>query len=391
MPARLVVEVKLLSLSVMSEPGSDVPRLAERVRMPPDGRVVSKYLGRGTVCECIDECTRGRRLERQLERRRKIEPIDAAVRALDVETAQLRTLATAYALATGHHSHKGQWRRRRGVTAPDGRPLAPLILTAPPDGAPPMPRKSTSRKTATRNKKPTPPAAFPPGSTLGVNEGVSLTVPDVPEAARADLARAVEEAKGSDPVAVTHLREVLLRFPSEAFSRSPSRMMALRKAAAITTGGGSATAFIEADTLRFADELVEPGDGPLVRAACETAALARVVHDQACVVYAREIAGGYLISTAEHLERRMTTTHTRYLRSMATVARLREMERREERRADRYLRTAGGTIRGQARAELERRKKARQAERERIALPAETPAHAGDGLPSVGDLELATG
>ena len=343
-----------------------------------DGRVRSVYVGpAGELLAQLyaEQAEDDRRVAAARARilGRTLTPIDAALSALDAALSGLHTLATAYALATGHHQHKGQWRRRRSL------PLDPFSLSAP-DGAPPMPRK----------KKPTEP--IPPGATLGGLEGVSLTVPDVDERLRRRLAEDIEQAntgKKATPEQITRLRETLLRFPAEAFTGSTSARMALRKAAEITTGGGSGTSFVEADTLRFAAELAEPDDGPLVRAACEAAALARLVHEQATTVYGRTIQGEYRFVTAEHLERRMTATHTRYLRTLATLSRLREMERKERRRAERHAAQAerqeslGGLQRAAAAQSL-LDKLTRLREAQKPALP----LRAGDSLPSPEEVEL---
>ena len=82
-----------------------------------DGRVVSRYIGRGIaskMCEALNEERRWEREEMRAERRRQKaldREIDIAIRNL---TARTKLLTEAVLVASGYHKHKGQWRRRRG-------------------------------------------------------------------------------------------------------------------------------------------------------------------------------------------------------------------------------------------------------------------------------------
>ena len=81
-----------------------------------DGRVVSAYVGTGTVGELaaeMDELTRavGKR-ERAMERRERAS-YEEVTRFSRKAEMLVRLMTYANLLATGHHTHKGQWRRSR--------------------------------------------------------------------------------------------------------------------------------------------------------------------------------------------------------------------------------------------------------------------------------------
>ena len=81
-----------------------------------NGRCVSEYIGAGPLGQAAAEADEADRAERQAEARalrevrRREGALDARVR--DV-LASAGTLTRAVLLASGYHSHKGQWRRRR--------------------------------------------------------------------------------------------------------------------------------------------------------------------------------------------------------------------------------------------------------------------------------------
>ncbi len=85
-----------------------------------DGRVVSRYVGRGLEAQLAENMNELARLEREelreeKKRRHKIDrEVDAHVRRT---VCAVRLLTDAAMLATGYHKHKGQWRRRRGYIA----------------------------------------------------------------------------------------------------------------------------------------------------------------------------------------------------------------------------------------------------------------------------------
>ena len=78
------------------------------------GRVVSEYVGAGELAETCAQLDALERQLRQAERQRLQE-----LRALDAQLNHvcdlIRALTYAALLTTGHHTHKGQWRKKRHV------------------------------------------------------------------------------------------------------------------------------------------------------------------------------------------------------------------------------------------------------------------------------------
>ena len=80
------------------------------------GRVVSEYVGGGVVGEAValqDERNRLEQAERRQADRRVREEMRTLDRQADEVAELIRALAQGMLLATGHHTHRGQWRKRR--------------------------------------------------------------------------------------------------------------------------------------------------------------------------------------------------------------------------------------------------------------------------------------
>jgi hypothetical protein len=83
------------------------------------GRVISRYVGKGLASKLIEATNEAKRFEREelrQERRRQKaldREIDSTIRDL---SAHAKALTEAVLLASGYHRHKGQWRRKRGLT-----------------------------------------------------------------------------------------------------------------------------------------------------------------------------------------------------------------------------------------------------------------------------------
>jgi len=81
------------------------------------GRVVTDYLGAGMFGQLaaeIDEAERAERSEKRRGCRQEIEfdaRLDENVR---VATDAIKAFTDAVLLCSGHHTHKGQWRKIRG-------------------------------------------------------------------------------------------------------------------------------------------------------------------------------------------------------------------------------------------------------------------------------------
>ena len=86
----------------------------EKVR--ENGRVVSRYIGKGVASLLFDAANEQARFERQevlRERRARVtkdREIDGVVRELKQRS---RALTETILIASGYHKHKGQWRRKR--------------------------------------------------------------------------------------------------------------------------------------------------------------------------------------------------------------------------------------------------------------------------------------
>jgi hypothetical protein len=79
-------------------------------------RIVSEYIGIGELAEAIAAFDSLDRQEREVERQRRQRELDrdrGFARDIDAVCELIRGLTTAVMLATGHHTHKGTWRRRR--------------------------------------------------------------------------------------------------------------------------------------------------------------------------------------------------------------------------------------------------------------------------------------
>jgi hypothetical protein len=80
------------------------------------GRVVSQYIGRGPLAEALiafdaaDRADRAWKGHTQAEARQRDQEREQRLEAL---RAVLRDMTDAALLASGYHTHKGQWRKRR--------------------------------------------------------------------------------------------------------------------------------------------------------------------------------------------------------------------------------------------------------------------------------------
>jgi hypothetical protein len=82
-----------------------------------NGRVLREYVGMGSVAQLAALQDALRRQKRELQaravRQEKAE-LDALAADLKQLTALVDLVVRAALLATGHHQHKREWRRRRG-------------------------------------------------------------------------------------------------------------------------------------------------------------------------------------------------------------------------------------------------------------------------------------
>lgn len=81
-----------------------------------NGHVVSEYVGRGEWVEALASLEMADRMQRAVEREERRDEWDqeqADEAALDELTALVDTLTIGCLLATGYHTHKRTWRRKR--------------------------------------------------------------------------------------------------------------------------------------------------------------------------------------------------------------------------------------------------------------------------------------
>jgi hypothetical protein len=79
-------------------------------------RVISEYCGSGLLAELYAEADEQKRRETELERRTWREERESVLeidRQVNQTMDTCRTLADMLLLASGYHTHKGTWRRKR--------------------------------------------------------------------------------------------------------------------------------------------------------------------------------------------------------------------------------------------------------------------------------------
>ncbi|OZC02410.1 hypothetical protein, partial [Rubricoccus marinus] len=199
---------------------------------------------------------------------------------------------------------------------------------------------------------------------------------------------------------VNAVRDALAAFPAECFG-SLSGALARRALAGFVTGvdvegtptdaTGAAVALAELEIERHAAELARPDDGPLVRAACEQAANARIVLDKVTRGYVSALSGSYFNNAARGWENRLSAAQTRHVRALATVAALRKAEREEARAADRHeserLRAQRGAL---AAPRAHRRGLYSALSPEASEVPMALPVHSGDSMPDPREVNVST-
>ena len=352
------------------EPRRNGRRYLYRKERTPSG-VRSVYLGPASdpACELLAECAEGRRREAAASRRahaRTFDPIDAALDGLRQSADDLRPLVRAFLVATGHRTHRGQWRRARY--------LRPVVAAHPPLTFPPDPM-AAKKKPAAKN---------PDGTNLDAGiwgiqtaTGPHVVGDRVPRPALASAIRACQTDKPT-PADVSRLRDELLTLPAESWGVPLASAEAVRSLAGLVLGSdvpSAATAVVEANAARLASDLAGPEAGPMVRAAAAQAAAAGLCLDAVTARYGRAVAGSYSLDNAAAFERRMTAAQTRYLRALATVAALRRAEGSERERA----------------AKMERDAPAAPLPSLHELLTARASGASGDSIPAPAALDLATG
>ncbi len=107
-----------------------------RKKRSDDGTVQSVYVGSGTLANAVDLVEREGRAALALARhvtRTALAPVDNALRLLLESERETARLCAAHLLATGHRTHRGQWRRKRtsNPTNPADMPAESLTVQQP--------------------------------------------------------------------------------------------------------------------------------------------------------------------------------------------------------------------------------------------------------------------
>jgi hypothetical protein len=253
-----------------------------------DGTVRSVYMGKGYVPESYEIIQRGREMERRLLRL-DTNPVDDALSLLAACEDETRELTRAHLIATGHRTHRGQWRRRR---------IPPSDCTQS-NTDPAMPQKTRTVDLDVRK---------------GDEEGFRLL-----------NACNTDNPKHSDVLALRrwlldnpknkagHLAEAARAEVIELCARSPNKL--------------------RAELIRFEMEegeraLLQGGDGPLERAIAAQIATAHAVLTHVQERYALALQGSYGHAQGEHWEKRLTLAQRRYLRACEALERVRKLKRR---------------------------------------------------------------
>lgn len=80
------------------------------------GKVVSRYIGTGTLAEACAVINESERRKHQLKRkalRRERQALEKEATLIRDHVDQIRALTHAVLIAEGYHMHKGQWRKSR--------------------------------------------------------------------------------------------------------------------------------------------------------------------------------------------------------------------------------------------------------------------------------------
>lgn len=264
-------------------------------------RVVSEYVGAGPLAvvssQWDDQERSDRARERAVRRRAEVQLDGHLRRALDL--AALLTRASL--LASGAHTHRGQWRRRRTLT---GRPIVP-----PTDMA--EHRQSLQAE----------------------SNGAVVTVPapaHYDAEAVEHLRKVMDRTNKADPkpADVAALRAALDAYPG--LWRLAGDAAAGALGAVVKMGSGDNVLLRESLRRRVAmvaDELRRPEDGPLEKLLIEQVAVTWLNYHVMQRSLAEKTSQRHALEIAAHYERRTTQAQGRHLRAVLALARVRRLGR----------------------------------------------------------------
>lgn len=262
-------------------------------RRGEDGRVVSEYLGSGMLAQAtaqLDEIDRERRQALRLAVRQMLAPIDDMLRTLRSAAADTRRLVSAHLLATGHRTHKGQWRRSRHATQ--------LIMNLPDTTNSALPARKAGRSTMSREEE-----------------------------------AALIERCNSKKVSPDDLRALRKWLKSaDARTRNAIRQHQPGRTATLRLGGGSQS--VLARELN-AERITEVQDAygwqeapPPERVQIELVALAYLVLDDVQTRYGNAMSERHDFDVAVHYEKRLTSAQYRFNAAVESLERVRALKRK---------------------------------------------------------------
>ena len=272
-----------------------------------DGCVVSRYVGSGAIGEAVERADVGIRNLALAERRavrRILGPIDEALAALRTLSSDVRSSVSAHLAATGHYTHKGQWRRRSRSRS--HRHASQTMMNLP---------AKTDTKGAERK-------ASVPARARGEN----------PEISPSELSELVDrcKAKRAAPSDVRRLRQWLRAGGPDArrFMGEGSQT----KSAVLALGGGEQSVLIrEVNAQRLIDVRNAYGwqdAPPPERLQIEQIALSYLVLEEVQRGYAHALKGGLQIDLAPHYEKRLTSAQHRFNAAVESLERVRALKRK---------------------------------------------------------------
>jgi len=271
-----------------------------------NGHVRSEYVGSGDVAQlsyALDRLDREQHQLERAERRQRAEAERAVERAAWGLLAEAQQLAALAMLATGHHRHRGQWRKRRerpmGITGSHQRLMEEQA------------RAELARRQA---KRATERAALPPLPPAGDYSSEAITAimarADRTDASAEDVAALQallvargERVKASNPMRLALDRE-LAEMQTTALNREFMGLDLVRRRAALGYDGAPALEIPLIDHLLL----------------CEVRLSTIEQH------YTGKWSGGGLNTEAARFwEYRLSAAQARYLRAVESLARVRRV------------------------------------------------------------------
>ncbi len=264
-----------------------------RKQRDSDGNVSSIYIGPGRTGE-IEEVVG--QLKHIMQLRQPPCPTDAALLALLRSERTCMQLAQAHLLATGHRTHRGQWRRKRQL----------------------RPHSSSSN---TKNHSPR-----MPNTSLAKSETSGVIRP----VANAELTRLLSACNHSNPKPedVQALRDCLRRESVDTALDMRGKMREVTLSLAVPNGNSLQREVTLLRMERAEEEMLEDGSGPVERLLATQIVSA---HEILCVLqrsHAELLVKNAPEKQVEAWDKRVGAAQKRLLRACESLERVRRLKRR---------------------------------------------------------------